>query len=475
MENRSYARIAFKMGVEIISGSQHSFVVESRDISQGGLQVESSTQLPKGTECDLVLRPAPNLGIEAFALKARVVRHPETGMGMAFVQATSGNLSKLVGLLGLIMTRAYTPGLRVTRHTSLQRRRQLPLKGNVLVKQGDAVLRDQVVAHTNLPGHVTTLNLVNTLSCSPSELPSYMLKKEGDAVVKGEPIAETKPLVKWFKTSVPSPITGTLESISKVTGQVILREPPRPVEVQAYIDGQVIEVIPQEGVVIETTGAFVQGIFGVGGETCGTLCMLAKSASDVLLPHQIDDSCKNKIIVGGSLITFDVIQKARDVGASGIIGGGIRDADLRTLLGYDLGVAITGTENIGITVIVTEGFGTIDMALKTFGILSENSGKDASISGATQIRAGVQRPEIIIPNSETDTQKIEKNAHLGLSEGALLRVIRVPYFGRVGKVVSLPAELQTIESETRVRVLEVVFEDGTRAIVPRANVELIEE
>lgn len=373
------------------------------------------------------------------------------------------------------MAHAYTPGLRVTRQTTLRRRRQLPLKGEVAVAQGDTVKRDQVVARTNLPGNVTTLNLVNTLSCSPAELKNYMLKNEGDAIEKGEPIAETKPFIKFFKTTVEAPITGTLESISKVTGQVILREPPRPVEVQAYVDGTVVEVIPEEGVVIEATGAFVQGIFGVGGETWGTLHVISKEANHQLTPDQLDASCQGKIVVGGSLLTLDVINKAREVGAVGIIGGGIHDADLRNLLGYDLGVAITGTETIGITVIVTEGFGPIDMARKTFDILTENNGKEASISGATQIRAGVQRPEIIIPEPNAQPQTADADNPLGLTEGALLRVIRVPYFGKVGKVAALPPELQTVESETHVRVLEVEFEDGNRAIVPRANIELIEE
>ncbi|MFT5370450.1 MAG: hypothetical protein ACI8V2_005432 [Candidatus Latescibacterota bacterium] len=371
------------------------------------------------------------------------------------------------------MAHAYTPGLRVTRNTTLQRRRQLPLKGDVLVTTQDSVTRDQVVARTNLPGKVTTLNLINTLSCSPAELSNYMLKKEGDTIEAGEPIAETKPLIKWFKTTVAAPITGTLESISKITGQVILREPPRPVEVKAYIDGQVIEVMPEEGVVIESTGAFIQGIFGVGGETWGPLQVLSENPDHQLLPEQIGETCKGKIIVGGNLLTLDVIHKARDVGAMGIIGGGIRDSDLRSLLGYDLGVAITGSETIGITVIVTEGFGPINMARKTFEIFKEHHGQEASISGATQIRAGVQRPEIIIPNPST--QYAEEGDHLGLVEGALLRVIRVPYFGKVGKVTALPPELQAVESETHVRVLEVEFEDGTRAVVPRANVELIEE
>jgi len=372
------------------------------------------------------------------------------------------------------MAHAYTPGLRVSRHTGLQRQRQLPLKGEVVVSQGDTVSRDQVVARTDLPGNVTTLNLVNILSCTPDELPTYMLKKEGDAVEAGEPIAETRPLIKWFKTTVEAPISGTLENISKITGQIIFRAPPRPVEVQAYIDGTVAEVLPEEGIIVETTGAFIQGIFGLGGETWGPLHVISDSPDQALTLDHIDNACAGKIVVGGNLLTLDVINKAREVGAVGIIGGGIQDADLRNLLGYDLGVAITGTETIGLTVIVTEGFGTIHMARKTFDILTENNGKEASISGATQIRAGVLRPEIIIPES-TESEHIEESEHPGLVENALLRVIRAPYFGHVGKVTDLPSELQKVESETQVRVLEVEFENGDRAIVPRANVELIEE
>ena len=48
---------------------------------------------------------------------------------------------------------------------------------------------------------------------------------------------------------------------------------------------------------------------------------------------------------------------------------------LRALLGYDLGVAITGTEQVGFTLILTEGFGTIPMAPKTFALLSAHAGQ----------------------------------------------------------------------------------------------------
>jgi hypothetical protein len=53
--------------------------------------------------------------------------------------------------------------------------------------------------------------------------------------------------------------------------------------------------------------------------------------------------------------------------------------------------------------------------------------------------------------------------------GSPVRVIRSPYFGRLGKVTNLPVALQKLESESHARVLEVEFEDGRRA-----NVEMIE-
>ena len=52
-----------------------------------------------------------------------------------------------------------------------------------------------------------------------------------------------------------------------MTGQVIVRGPDIPVQVQAYLSGRVVDIIPNEGVVVENEVTFVQGIFGIGGET----------------------------------------------------------------------------------------------------------------------------------------------------------------------------------------------------------------
>lgn len=350
------------------------------------------------------------------------------------------------------------------------------MKGNVLVAKGDVLKAEDVVAKTELPGKVHSINVVNKLGIQPQELRNYMLKKEGDPVKKDEPIAAAKSFLKWFNTFCTSPVTGTVESISTVTGQVLFREPPRPVQVRAYVDGRVIEVIKDEGVVMETFATFVQGIFGVGGEATGELVIAVDSPDDVLNPDKITEKLKGKIAVGGALVRHDTIENARKMGVKAIIVGGLYDEDLKGILGYDLGVAITGSENIGITLIITEGFGQISMAHKTFELLKLRVGSKASVNGATQIRAGVVRPEIIIPYALENVTSSEKEIEVereGLKAGDIVRIIREPFFGRIGRVRALPSEPRQIETESKVRVLEVEFSDSSIAVVPRANIEIV--
>ena len=377
------------------------------------------------------------------------------------------------------MAHAYTPGLKVTEGMTIQKERRLPLEGEVLVEAGATVKADDVVAKADLPGNVQLLNVANLLSVPPEEIAEYMLKPVGEAVSADEIIATTKGLFGLFKSQARSPINGTIEAISDVTGQVILREPPVPVEVKAYTDGTVTETVPNEGVTVETYGTYIQGIFGIGGETVGNLTVVAESASEGLTDEKILPEHRDNILVGGSLVTTEAIKKAIQHSVRGIIAGGIDDADLRELLGYELGVAITGSEEIGITLVITEGFGSIAMAEQTFTLLKAREGMKTSINGATQIRAGVVRPEILIPfapeatGSASDT---EDGASEGILEvGSSVRIIREPYFGRLGRVTELPVELQNLETEAQVRVLRVELENGEQTTLPRANVEAIEQ
>ncbi len=375
------------------------------------------------------------------------------------------------------MAHAYTPGLRVAERTLLRKERRLPLPGTVMVKEGDQVNADQVVAKTDLPGNVQPINVANLLSIEPVDIKEFMLKEEGDAIEKDEPLARSAGFFGMFKNTYKSSVSGTVESISDVTGQVLIREAPIPVEVQAYIDGVVTEVFSNEGVAVETTASFIQGIFGLGGEAYGELAMACSGPDEILTEAGIDEGCRGKVLVGGSLIELTALRKAVKLGAKGVVVGGFNNQDVKEILGYDLGVAITGAEDMGTTLMITEGFGKIGMAERTFQLLKNLEGKRASINGATQIRAGVIRPEVVIPlQKAVDKKEVQEKraASEGLVIGSQVRLIRQPYFGMMAEVTGLPAPLQELPTEGKVRVLEVKLESGDKVIMPRANVELIE-
>ena len=372
------------------------------------------------------------------------------------------------------MGEAYTPGLKVKEKALIKRIRRLPIPGKVLIKLGDSVLPDTIVARSMMPGDVEIIRAHPILGVDPDEVAQCMVKKTGDSIEQGDILAKYDAFFGLFKKRIYSPIKGSIEMVSDVTGRITLRKEPIPVEINAYIQGNVCKILSNEGVEIETSASFIQGIFGIGGEVNGVLTIVTESQDAILEEEQIVPEHKGRILIGGSLVTLNALRKAEKMGVKGIIVGGIDSKDLVDFIGYDIGVAITGNENIGTTVIITEGFSKMQMAERTFDLLKSHEGRQASINGATQIRAGVIRPEIIIPLEEPEILKtdIEEEQIKGLEPGTLIRVIREPHFGALGKVIYLPPELQRIETESKVRVLVAELEEIGRVIIPRANVEL---
>ena len=372
---------------------------------------------------------------------------------------------------------AYTPGLKVKEFDVVTKTRRLPLPGEVLVKQGQEVDFDTIVARTKIPGAPIMLRVADLLGVSTNDVPKFLTKKIGDKLQKDEIIAIYSPFWGLFKKEIKTPETCTLENYSSATGQCVLRCEPIPVDLVAYMKGKIKEILPNEGVIIENEAAYIQGIFGIGGERNGEIAIIAKSTDEIITPEMITTEYKGKILIGGSLATLEVLKKATEVGVKGIVVGGIRSVDITQYLGYEIGVAITGEENIPLSIIATEGFGEMRMSDKTLKLLSKFDGEKAAINGATQIRAGVLRPEIIIPIQKKTVIKktdVSNETVKGMRPGTPIRIIADPYFGEIGIVSHLPVDLVKVETGALVRVVEIRL--GNRnVVVPRANVEIIEE
>jgi len=374
------------------------------------------------------------------------------------------------------MSAAYTPGLKVSSRMRHRIRRVLPVPGRVLVAAGDRVRATDVIAEATMPGDVTPVNVANLLSVPASEVPGAMLVGQGDRIEVGDLVARSRGIFGLFRAEYRAKTAGTVEAISGVTGQIIVRGEPKPVRVLAYLTGDVVDVLPNEGVVIEAEVAFIQGIFGIGGEAFGEIVLACRSPQEELTTDLITDAMSGKVVVGGARMTGEAVRKAVSVGAAAVVSGGMDDADLRSILGYDLGVAVTGSEQVGTTLVLTEGFGEIAMAERTFRLLAEHEGTFAAVNGTTQIRAGVMRPEIVIPLGPAEHDQPVKPAAAGglLEPGTAVRIIRDPHFGLLGSVAALPTEPAVLASGSKARVLVVRLDSGQTVTVPRANVELIE-
>lgn len=368
---------------------------------------------------------------------------------------------------------AYTPGLKVKENLILRKSRMLPVPGEVLVEEGEEVDFDTVVALMKTKGDPHIIKAALLLRVEPNDLQKYMIKSIGEDVREGEIIAQYITFFGLINRVVKSPIDGTIENVG-ASGWVTVRTHPTSVDVKAYISGKVVEVVPNIGVVIEENAALIQGIFGMGGESHGRLKLLVDSPDEILTAEMIVSEDRGEIIVGGSYITLEAIRKAIEKEIAGIVVGGFDGIDLTKFLGYEMGIAITGEENIGTTLIVTEGFGEMAMSPRVFNLLKRFEGSMTSINGATQIRAGVIRPELIIPHELVVDGDAGEELSGGIRPGTPIRIIRNPHFGSLGKVISLPVGLQVIETESRVRVVEVELEDGSSLTVPRANIEIIE-
>ena len=373
------------------------------------------------------------------------------------------------------MTQALTPTLQVRAGAVVRKTRELPVPGRILCRPGDIVTPDAVVGRAELPGDLHLLRIPENLGIEPFEAVKGLKVDEGDVIAGGDLVCEHAGLFGLFRSRYHAPVGGAVEFIARRTGHVGVRLAPHAIELRAYVHGTVADIDPGKSVTVESRGAFIQGIFGVGGERYGAIRMLDGGPRTIVGPGKIPADASGQVLVGGTRPTLEALERAAEVGAAGMVVGSIDDYALTGYLGYDLGMAVTGHEDVPMTVIVTEGFGWLPLAERTHSLLRSLEGRAASINGATQVRAGAVRPEIIVAREETGASPAagDRDPAAGLRIGAPVRIIRAPHFGVTAEVVALPADPQPIATGARTRVLNARLPNGDTVTVPRANVELL--
>lgn len=366
------------------------------------------------------------------------------------------------------------PSLTVTDRIRIRRMRELPVKGTGLLAVGDLVDPRAVVCRGEIPGEIVVVSPCDELGLDHALLKDGYRVAVGDRVERGAVLVSTSTFFGLIRSQVASPIDGTIAFITSDQGRIGVQLPPTVAERIAYCGGRVLNVEESGATELESDVALVQGIFGVGGERVGVLRILPCALDERPSESQIPMECNGQILVGGMDPDCNVLQLAARRGAVGFVCASVSAQALQGFVGTEIGVAVTGDEPVTMSLVITEGFGSIPMSPRAHAVLAARAGSVAAINGTTQVRAGAVRPEVLIPLPlDGDVHEIAEQLLPELKVGSRVRLIRYPYFGSFGTVAELPDQLHTIETGAAVRVLHAQLDDGQRIVVPRANIELL--
>jgi hypothetical protein len=352
----------------------------------------------------------------------------------------------------------YPPETRVMPLTIIRRERLLPTPGKVLVNIQERLQATQIVAQADVTGEVRIVNIARVLRVPAAKAFRYLKVKEGDDVKAGAVLASRGVL---SGARALSPVDGFVGRVDKSTGRVLIQVVAKPFELNAYLPGVVINVLASRGVVIEVTGALIQGTVGFGGESFGVLHVTASEPTEVLHAKSIDVSSHGAIVVGGAWIDESALQQGTQLQVRGIIAGSLE------------GRLLEMARSMAFPIILTEGLGKLAMARPIFKLLQGQAGREASISAITRTRWGITRPEIIIPLPADSRPALPSNVGMLLANNSRVRVVRGPHHGEVGNVTSVADQPRRIENGARVYGAEVNLDASGKMFVPLANLEIL--
>ena len=361
------------------------------------------------------------------------------------------------------------PRFIVSKGVQLRRTRLLPLSGTVKAKVGDRVKADEVVASAEADGQLHRIDAAKILGVDGASVSRILRVREGDVVKAGQTLGEQRGIWGRGYRKLSAPVDGVVEVVSSHRGELFLREPRGLVELSAALSGVVRAVIDGFGVEIEGRVSLVQGVMGIGGEVSGTL-IVAQSLAGFLADAETP-ALKGEIIVTGESLRADQLRSLARLGLKGVVAGSIDALELTHFVGSFVNPASTGQERSGLTVMITEGFGEIPMQPGTFELLAHLAEKQVVLNGATHMRAGAKRPELISEPLDSPSGD-ERQVHGEIAEKMSVRVARGSHLGKTALVKKIFDAPVIIETGAKVFAIEVELPDGEAATVPLGNVEM---
>jgi len=345
-------------------------------------------------------------------------------------------------------------------YTTIRREVKLPDEAAGVVRANDGQrvdIRDVVVNGVISNGYLI-IEAAHELGLKSAEALDDLLRVNvRDVVQEGQVLAGKNP--KRGKRVI-APTRGIIAQIRD--GRIILQKPPQLVDLEAGVRGRISSIMDGRGVVIESVGARVQGVWGNGRTTIAT--MQISPEGDL---KQLRDSSLLETRYGGSVIltrqplTLAGLQIVAEQNLAGVIAPSMAAALRTAALDQRAAIMLTG------------GFGDMRMTAATFNLLSEFDERQITVDADTPGRWEVRMPEVVVNVGKRDERPSRPNPMLVMRTGMIVRMLRDPYAGQTGNILDLPKSPVLLDNGLRVPCAEVELVAGERLFVPLANLEVL--
>jgi uncharacterized protein (TIGR01319 family) len=235
----------------------------------------------------------------------------------------------------------------------------------------------------------------------PKNIKTYLSVMLGDPVRENQIIA-FKYGINVKKIAIKSPIKGIVTEIDLKKGTVTIENKLTPYIMRSFVSGRVSAVEPGIGVTVTAKCAVLNGASGFGGETYGEALFIErrdKFINDIKTSGNAVKEYAGRILVFKESINLPVLEAAKQLKVNGVIAPSVNNRDWTAFCKDDLSISFTGDEDFGFSLVLIKGFGKISMEEDTAELFKRYHLKEISISGRTQIRAGIIRPQIILPEN----------------------------------------------------------------------------
>jgi hypothetical protein len=338
--------------------------------------------------------------------------------------------------------------------TIIRRQRIMPVAGKVLVRAGQKVGATDTIAESNLTPEYLLLDIARGLGVPADRTDRYVQCQVGDLLAEKDIIAGPVGLARRI---VRASCSGKVVVVGD--GQLLLEISGQPFQMKAGLPGEVVELIPERGVVIESAGALLQGVWGNGRVDSGQLSVLAKTPDHEIKPTDLDVSSRGAVVLAGYCSLVEVIKALEELTLHGLILGSM-DARLVPLAAKS-----------PVPIIVLEGFGRRPIGGASHKLLVSLERRDVALNAENWNVLTGEKPEIffpaVVPSSVTPAPDF-----MSFDADQKVRIVRMPHAGEVGIIKEIKG-ITAFPGGIRARAALIRLENGENAMIPLANLEVL--